>query len=68
MVAFRAAAELGIEGIEIDVQLTRDEELVIMHDLTLDRTTSGSGFVRQTSSIEVTGLSAGAWFSEEYKM
>ncbi|KGA95967.1 hypothetical protein AJ85_07975 [Alkalihalobacillus alcalophilus ATCC 27647 = CGMCC 1.3604] len=67
MSAFKAAAELDIDGIELDVQLTKDGVLVIMHDLKLDRTTNGKGFVRQTSSYEIQTLSAGAWFSDEFE-
>lgn len=45
--AFRAAAEIkGITGIELDVQLTKDNQLVVIHDETVDRTTNGSGEVK----------------------
>ena len=44
--AFRAAAKIkGIKGIELDVQLTKDNELVVIHDETVDRTTNGTGKV-----------------------
>lgn len=54
MLAFREAVKAGAEGIELDVQLTKDEELVVMHDATLDRTTNGSGRVRDYLYKEVT--------------
>ena len=41
--AFLLAAEQGADGVELDVQLTKDDEIVIMHDETIDRTTSGTG-------------------------
>ena len=45
--AFKAAAEVkGIAGIELDVQLTKDGEIVVIHDETVDRTTNGTGNVR----------------------
>ena len=45
MLAFRKAIEVGVDGIELDVQLTRDGEVVIIHDETIDRTTDGKGEV-----------------------
>ena len=46
MLAFKKAEEVGCYGIELDVQLTKDDEIVIMHDETIDRTTSGTGNIR----------------------
>ena len=45
MPAFRAAVEAGVDQIELDVRVTRDNELVIIHDSTVDRTTNGTGKV-----------------------
>lgn len=45
MPAFEKAVELGADGIELDVQLTKDGELVVIHDETIDRTSNGSGRV-----------------------
>ena len=45
MIAFKKALECGVDGIELDVQLTKDGEVVIIHDETIDRTTTGKGFV-----------------------
>ena len=45
MLAFRKAMEVGADGIELDVQLTRDGHVVIIHDETVDRTTNGTGDV-----------------------
>src|SRR5215210_8770983 len=47
MEAFRLAVESGAGGLELDVHLTRDGHLVVIHDPTLDRTTDGSGAVAQ---------------------
>ncbi|WP_337268230.1 glycerophosphodiester phosphodiesterase family protein [Oryzifoliimicrobium ureilyticus] len=49
LLAIRVAMEAGVEIVEIDVQTTADGELVIIHDGTLDRTTTGSGTVSKTS-------------------
>ena len=46
MAAFEKAVELGADGIELDVQLTKDGELVVIHDETIDRVSDGSGWVR----------------------
>lgn len=47
LLAFEKAAEIkGLTGIELDIQLTKDGQLVVIHDERVDRTTEGSGFVR----------------------
>ena len=46
MAAFEKAVELGADGIELDVQLTKDGELVVIHDETIDRVSDGSGWVK----------------------
>jgi glycerophosphoryl diester phosphodiesterase len=45
MASFMAALGLGATGLETDVQMTKDGELVLIHDETVDRTTNGSGLV-----------------------
>ncbi|HEU4573260.1 MAG TPA: glycerophosphodiester phosphodiesterase family protein [Candidatus Limnocylindrales bacterium] len=64
--AYREAIELGCEGIECDVQRTADGELVMLHDLTLDRTTSGHGPVSAIRFEELRRLDAGSWFGAEF--
>ena len=46
MLAFRKAAELGVEGLEIDVHLTKDGELVVMHDENTVRTTGVNALIK----------------------
>lgn len=53
MLAFRKAAESGCDGIELDVQLTKDGEVVIIHDETIDRTTDGKGLVKDYTLREL---------------
>ena len=60
--AFLLAAELGVDGIELDVQLTRDGELVVIHDFGLEATTDGQGPVRDRTLAELKELDAGSWF------
>ena len=57
--ALRRAIELGVDQIEIDVQLTRDDHLILMHDPTVDRTTSGTGKVAELTFSEIRQLDAG---------
>ena len=55
--AFRAAAEIkGIAGIELDIQLTKDKEIVVIHDETVDRTTNGTGNVENFTLEEIKEL------------
>jgi len=64
--SFQAAASLGVSCVEFDVRLSADGKLVIIHDDTVDRTTSGHGAVGALSLAELQGLDAGSWFSTEY--
>lgn len=64
--AYRKAIELGIEMIECDVNITSDGKLVMMHDPTLDRTTTGTGKVSASSSEDIQQLDAGGKFKPEF--
>lgn len=59
MLAFRKAVEAGCDGIELDVQLTADSRIVIIHDEDLGRTTNGEGFVKDKTLVELRELDAG---------
>lgn len=58
MLAFRKAVEIGADGIELDVQLTKDGEIVIIHDETIDRTTDGKGSVSDYTYEELSKFDA----------
>jgi glycerophosphoryl diester phosphodiesterase len=64
--AYRKAIELGVEMIECDVNITRDGKLVMIHDSTLDRTTTGSGLVSASTWDEIQALEAGGKFKAEF--
>lgn len=66
MSAFNKAVALGADGIECDVQLTKDARLVICHDETIDRTSDGKGFIKDKTYEELSSLDAGSWFGAEY--
>ena len=60
--AYRRAIELGVEMIECDVNMTRDGELVMIHDWMLDRTTTATGRVEDVTLDEIRGVDAGSRF------
>jgi glycerophosphoryl diester phosphodiesterase len=64
--AYRRAIELGAEMIEADVNISRDGQLVMIHDATLDRTTDGHGPVSGATWSELARLDAGRWFGEDF--
>src|SRR4029453_18395946 len=64
--AFRRAVALGVPMVELDVQLTRDGHPVVIHDSTLERTTSGYGAVRRRTLAEIAALDAGRWFAPAF--
>ena len=68
LAAFRLAHEIAGAGVtcEIDLALTKDGELVLMHDDTVDRTTNGRGLVRNMTYAEIALLDAGGWFSKDF--
>ena len=59
LLAFRQAIEKGVDVLEIDIHRTSDNELVVMHDSTLERRTDGHGNVCDHSLREIRGLDAG---------
>ncbi len=65
MYAFTRAAEMGVDVLEMDVRVTADGVLVVMHDPTLERTTSGEGLVNQRTLAEVKGLDAAYHWSSD---
>lgn len=64
--AFDLAITMGSELIETDVQITRDGELVLIHDDLVDRTTSGQGPVADHTLAELQALDAGTWFDPRF--
>ncbi len=53
LIAFEKAIEMGVDGIELDVHLSVDIEIIVIHDATLDRTTNGKGAVKNLSLSEL---------------
>ncbi len=67
LAAFRLALENRADGIELDVMLSADQKLVVIHDDTLDRTTNGHGQVSDTPLAAMRDLDAGRWFKPEFE-
>ena len=66
LAAFAAAEDAGADGIELDVHLSRDGVPVVIHDVTVDRTTSGRGAVARLNLTDLRRLDAGSWFSPRF--
>ena len=67
LASFELAHSQGADGIELDVHLSRDGHLVVIHDETVDATTDGRGKVGELSLAELKRLEAGAWFADEFQ-
>lgn len=64
--AFRLGLEQGCDAIELDIHLTKDGEIVVFHDATLDRTTDMKGAVHERTVAELKRADAGSWFHESF--
>lgn len=64
--AFDKGVEMKADYIEIDVQRNKDGELVIIHDNTVDRTTDGTGYVKDLTFEQIRELDAGSWKGEQF--
>lgn len=67
LASIKKAIELGADAIEIDIQMTKDGKLVVIHDWKLDRTTSGKGYIFESTFDYIRSLDAGAWYSKDFK-
>jgi glycerophosphoryl diester phosphodiesterase len=66
LAAFEAALEAGVDMIELDVILSKDRKMVVIHDADLERTTNGRGSVSSHSLEELKQLDAGSWFDARF--
>ena len=65
--SFKKAMEMNADGIELDVQLTNDNKLVVIHDFELGRTCTGSGPIRELDLDYIKKQDAGSWFDTSFK-
>lgn len=66
MIAFEEARKMQVAGIELDVQLTKDGEIVVIHDERIDRTTNGMGYVQEFSYKQLRLFDAGSWYDSRF--
>lgn len=66
LAAYRRALSIGVDGVELDVHLSSDHQLVVVHDYMLGRTAAGTGLVRDHSLAALQRLDAGRWFGEGF--
>lgn len=67
LAAFKLGLEQGCDAFELDVHLSKDGQIVVIHDGTIDRTTDGSGAVNEMTVEELQAFDAGSWFDEKYR-
>ncbi|MDP2952502.1 MAG: glycerophosphodiester phosphodiesterase family protein, partial [Chloroflexota bacterium] len=63
LASFQKAREMGADGVELDVMLCADGEVVVSHDYTVERTTDGQGRIADLPLATLKALDAGVWFS-----
>ncbi|MBA2938865.1 glycerophosphodiester phosphodiesterase [Paenibacillus sp. CGMCC 1.16610] len=66
MAALRLALQQQCDAIELDIHLTKDGEIVVCHDETLDRTTNLRGCIGEMTLADIRQADAGSWFSDQY--
>ena len=67
LAAFKLGLEQGCDGFELDVHLSQDGGIVVIHDGTIDRTTDGTGVVHEMTVDQLKSYDAGSWFDDKYK-
>ena len=66
LTAIKKAIEMKADGVEIDIQLTKDGKIVVIHDWKVDRTTTGRGFVYELNFGYIRSLDAGQWYTKDF--
>ena len=66
LAAFRAAIAAGAHMVELDVNLSQDRRLIVIHDESVDRTTDGGGSVQAQTAVQLSRLDAGSWFDPKF--
>jgi glycerophosphoryl diester phosphodiesterase len=66
LASYRLALEMKVDFLELDVQMSRDGEIVAIHDPLVDRTTNGKGAVGEMTLAQMRALDAGAWFNRTF--
>ncbi|MTI61696.1 MAG: glycerophosphodiester phosphodiesterase [Firmicutes bacterium] len=64
--SFEKAVDVGVDGLELDVHLSKDRELVVIHDERIDRTSNGTGFVKDLTLAKLKKFDFGSWFNMDF--
>lgn len=67
MISFRKALQLGANGIELDLQRTKDGKIVIFHDKNIDKKSNGKGKISDYTYKKLLDFDFGSWFDIKYK-
>lgn len=67
LAAFKNALNIGVDRIELDVQLSKDDIVIVIHDEKINRTTNGKGVIRFMDYSQIGSYDAGCWFSDHFK-
>lgn len=67
LIAMKLAEQMNVTWVEFDVQFSGSDDLVVIHDWTVNRTTDGSGLVLDLTTRQLRSLDAGGWYAPEYK-
>ena len=67
LASFKLALEQNCDAIELDVHLSADDRVIVCHDDKIDRTTNGSGYIREMTLDQLKRYDAGSWFGEKYE-
>src|SRR3989338_8852408 len=65
--SFEVGRQMGAEFVECDVHLSKDKEVIVIHDERVERTTNGAGLIRDLRLSQIKRLDAGSWFSKKFK-
>jgi glycerophosphoryl diester phosphodiesterase len=68
LASYSLAVKLQADYIEIDLQMTKDGEIIAMHDEKVNRTTNGSGWIKNMTLAEIKALDAGSWFNDKHQI
>lgn len=66
IIAFKKAIEMGADGFELDIHLSKDGSLIVIHDESVNRTTNGSGFIKDLTLDEIKKLDASSWYNPKF--
>lgn len=67
LASFELALKMGVDAVECDVHLSREGTVIVIHDDSVNRTTTGTGFIQDLTVREIKRFDAGAWFNKRFR-